>query len=155
MIQASSRLRGFLEDHQIAYSVLAHRRDFTAQETADHTHTSGHCFAKSVVVCADGDFLMAVVPAHHNLDLAELARELRVRTIRLATEDELFELFPDCEVGSEPPFGNLYDLPVYMNPALRASEEITFNAGSHEEAIRMKVEDFEKLVHPRELEVSH
>ncbi len=155
MTQASPRLREYLEKQGVGYQVLAHRRDFRAQCTAQHTHTSGWEFAKTVVIWADGRFLMVVLPAIEQLDLAVVAREVGTSVVRLATEDELFELFPDCEVGSEPPFGNLYDLPVYITPSLRSATTITFNAGSHEEAIRIARRDFERVVGPRRIETWH
>ena len=92
---------------------------------------------------------MAVLPAHHRVDLHKLGRAMGASEIRLATEDEIATICPDCAVGAEPPFGNLYQVPVYVSEDIARDEMITFNAGTHEDVIRMKYADYEDLVHPR------
>ena len=66
----------------------------------------------------------------------------------MAQEGEFKDLFPDCEVGAMPPFGNLYDLPVYVAAALTEDKDIAFNAGTHTDVIKISYSDFEKLVKP-------
>lgn len=152
--RAVGRVRRFLEEREIFFEMLHHRRDYTAQETAQDTHTPGREFAKAVVVCVDGDYLIAALPAHHHVDLEKLRRALSAKHARLATEEEMARLFPDCDVGAEPPFGILYGLPTYLAVALEDDEWITFNAGTHEEVIRMRFRDFERLVHARLIDLS-
>jgi Ala-tRNA(Pro) deacylase len=148
MATASPRVTEFLIQNQIPYLQIHHTPDFTSQETAAHTKTRGQDFAKTVVLRIDDGFGLAVLPAPHRIDFESLRRWLNAAEIRLATEEEMRTLFPDCEVGAEPPLGRLYELPVYVSPTLANDEEITFNAGSHEEAIRMKYEDFARLTQP-------
>ena len=148
MATASPRVTDFLIQHQVPYLQIHHSPDFTSQETAAHTKTPGREFAKTVVLRIDNDFGLAVLPAPHRIDFEALRRWLNAQDIRLATEEEMRSLFPDCEVGAEPPLGGLYELPVYVSPVLARDEEITFNAGSHEEAIRMKYDDFARLTRP-------
>jgi Ala-tRNA(Pro) deacylase len=150
----SKRLTSFLEQKAVPYEVIHHRRRYTAQRTAEEVHVPGIEFAKTVLVWLDGVPSMVVLPAHHHVDLDQLRHLTGARDVDLATEDEMVGLFPDCEVGAEPPFGNLYDLPVYVAAELAADEQITFNAGSHEEVIRMRYEDFERLVDPLLLRLS-
>lgn len=154
MVTVSSKLTAFLDEHGADYEVIHHRRDFTAQHTAADTHTPGQEFAKTVVVLVGDNFAIAVLPAHHRVDLEELRDALGKREVRLASEAEIGRLCPDCEVGAEPPFGNLYYMPVYLSRAMVGNEHITFNAGSHEDAIRMRFADFERLVQPRVLDFS-
>src|SRR5262245_12468429 len=148
MSTASPRLTEFLEKNQVPFQQIHHPVDFTSQETAAHTNTSGRAFAKTVVLRIDDGFGLAVLPAHQRIEFDSLRRWLNAQEIRLATEDEMQRIFPDCEVGAEPPLGRLYELPVYVSPVLARDEEITFNGGSHEEAIRMKYDDFARLTNP-------
>jgi Ala-tRNA(Pro) deacylase len=71
-----------------------------------------------------------------------------VDDVELAREEDFAKLFPGCELGAEPPFGNLYNLPVYVDISLREDAEIVFNAGTHTETIRMAYADFEAIVKP-------
>lgn len=149
------RLEEFLAREHVPYQTIPHRRDYTAQETAADTHTPGRQFAKCVVVAVDDQFVLAVLPAHAKLDPEALRRATNGRTVRLATEDEIARLYPDCEVGAEPPFGNLYGLPVYMSEELRRDRDITFNAGTHEHAARVPLSDFERTVRPHVVRLTH
>jgi len=148
------RLQEFLDKNQVDYEVIHHRTDYRATATAADTETEPEEFAKTVFLWIDGRFAMAVLPALKHVALSKLRRALDAEDVRLASERESAELCPDCDVGAAPPFGNLYDLPVYVSASLAEDEEITFNAGSHEEAIRMGFRDFEQLVRPRILRIS-
>ncbi len=148
MAGLSPRLRSFLESGGVAYETIHHLPDYTAQETASHTRTKGREFAKPVLLRADDRYVMAVVPAHRRVNLDRAREAVGARQVRLAREEEIRDLFPDSDVGAEPPFGNLYGLPVYASPELAEQERITFNAGSHEECIRMRWADYERLVRP-------
>ncbi len=143
-----SRLTDYLEENRIPYLQIHHFPDFTSQETASHTGTPGREFAKTVVLRIDDGFAMAVLPAHHRIDFERLRSWLSASEIRLATEKEMETLFPDCELGAEPPLGGLYELPVYVSPLLAGDEYITFNGGTHEEVIRMKYRDYARLTRP-------
>ena len=95
---------------------------------------------------------MAVSPATVRTDLAKLKAALGAKEVRLASELEFTGLFPDCEVGAMPPFGNLYGVPVYVEASLTKDKEIVFNAGTHEDTIRIKYADYERLVLPKVFE---
>lgn len=148
MAPASTKLMDYLSRNDVPYQQIHHTPDFTSQETAAHTKTPGREFAKTVVLRIDHEFGLAVLPAHHRIDVEALRRWLNAQDVRLATEEEMRSLFPDCDVGAEPPLGSLYELPVYVSPTLARDEEITFNGGSHEEAIRMKYDDFARITRP-------
>ncbi|MHC5011363.1 MAG: aminoacyl-tRNA deacylase [Planctomycetota bacterium] len=143
-----NRLPATLDKEHVDYEVLPHRRDVMAQETAEDTHTPGLAFAKSVVLEAGKRRVLAVLPASKRVNLDRAAAALGEHEVHLAGEDAMEKIFADCEVGAEPPFGNLYGLEVYVDPALAANEVITFNGGTHREAIRMRYEDFARLVKP-------
>ena len=143
------KLFELLENEGVAYEIIRHRADYTAQETAADTHTPGREFAKTVLLdLGDRGPAMAVVPAVFRLDLEKIRRSLGTPRVQLADEDAIRRLCPDCEVGAMPPFGNLYDMPVFVDPTLAADETITFNAGTHEEALRMRFGDYERVVRP-------
>ena len=121
---------------------------FTAVEVAASAHVAGRDFAKTIVVRIDDSFAMVVLPASRRLVLADLRELLQAPPARLATEAEFRDLFPDCEVGAMPLFGNLYGLQVYVAESLAQEKEIAFNAGTHTEVIKLDYLDFDELVHP-------
>ena len=141
-------LRQFLDDHDALYQVIPHPRDFCAQRAAADTFTPGRAFAKCVVLWIDNYYALAVLPADHLVDFQKLLDATGSHEAGLVTEAELRRLFPDCELGAESPFGNLYELPVYAAQQLTEDAWITFNAGTHEEAIRMPYMEFVRLVNP-------
>lgn len=144
-----NRLQTFLDDNAVNYSVIHHRRDFTARETALDTQTPGREFAKTVFVSIDGTYALAVLRGDDLVAPDKLRAATGTEHVELLTEAEMEELCPDCEVGAAPPFGNLWGLPVYASPALEKDHFITFNGGSHADAIRIRFSDYRRLVKPR------
>jgi Ala-tRNA(Pro) deacylase len=138
----------FLDSQHILYQHCIHSPAYTAQGIAHTEHISGKEIAKVVMVTADDNMVMTVLPGSHRIDLDLLKRLLNAGAIRLATESEFRGLFPDCELGAMPPFGNLYHLDVWVDESLKAHTNIVFNAGTHSETIQMSFSDFERLVHP-------
>jgi len=144
----SPRLENFLTQHHVVFQHTAHRPTFTARELARAEHAPSSEVAKAVVFLADGAFGMAVLGANTHIDLNELRHAIGAKSLRLATENELLDLFPDTELGAMPPFGNLYGIPVYVDERLAEEPEIVFNAGTHRDVIHMKYEDFARLAEP-------
>jgi Ala-tRNA(Pro) deacylase len=145
----SERLRKLLERNNIQYEVLPHREAFTSQEVANTSHVAGRLLAKPVIVRESEDrWYMAVVPATEHVSLAAVHRVTGRARGRLATEEELRRLFPDCELGAMPPIGALYGIPSYLDEGLRRNEDIYFQAGNHHEIVRMKFADYERLAGP-------
>lgn len=148
------KLREFLDSNGARYIVISHSPTYTAQEVAASVHIPGRELAKTVMVKTDGNMVMAVLPASYHVDLEMLRTETRSSKVELASEAEFSSLFPDCEVGAMPPFGNLYGVPVYVAEKLAEDEDIAFNAGTHHEVIRMGYGDFARLVQPHVLKFS-
>jgi Ala-tRNA(Pro) deacylase len=144
----SIRLRGLLDENQIPYSVMTHTTAHTAQGAAATMQISGKELAKTVVLWAGEEMILAVLPAPNHVRLDKLGAEVG-KSLRLATEQEFGSLFPDCELGAMPPFGSLYNLPAYVDESLAADEAIIFNAGTHRDAIRMRYDDFVRVAKPR------
>lgn len=144
-----SRLQRLLDEAGVDYTQIHHRRDFRATQTALDTRTPREEFAKTVFVWVDGKPAMAVLPASKHLSPAKLRKALGAKQVRLATELDAKNLCGDCETGAAPPFGVLYDLPVYASRSLEKDEEITFNGGTHEEAFRLAFDDWVRLAKPR------
>ena len=142
------KLKEFLDTAGVKYIVVSHAPAYTAQEVAASAHIPGRELAKTVMVKLDGKMAMAVLPANHVVDFGKLQQLTGAAKAELAAEDEFRSLFPECDVGAMPPFGNLYDLPVYAERSLAEDEEIAFNAGSHKELFRMAYKDFQGLVKP-------
>ncbi len=146
------KVKDFLDTRGVKYITVKHSRAYTAQEIAARAHISGRDFAKTVIVFINGEMAMVVLPATQRIHLQELRDMLGTLDVRLAEEAEFRNAFPDCELGAMPPFGNLYQIPVYVAGPLAEEDEIAFNAGTHTEAIQMFFRDFEALVHPEVLE---
>jgi len=144
----ATKLKEFLDSHEVKYVSIRHSPAFTAAEVATSAHVAGQDFAKTIVVRIDDSFALVVLPASRRLVLADLRELLQTPLVRLATEAEIRGLFPDCELGAMPPFGHLYGLPVYVAESLVNEPEIAFNAGTHTEVIKMNYEDFDGLVRP-------
>jgi Ala-tRNA(Pro) deacylase len=138
----------FLRQTNVAYSAFPHPPAFTAAEEAAVTHTPGVRWAKTVSCFADGRPILAVVPAHFFVNLTRLAEVADAATVRLAREDELTGLFPECETGAMPPFGPLYHQRIFLDTTLALEPIIAFHAGTHRDAVRMHVDDFVDVVRP-------
>jgi Ala-tRNA(Pro) deacylase len=143
-----TKLRKFLDAERTTYEVLSHRQAFTAQETAEAQHVRGVELAKVVMLRSGGQFIMMVLPAPFRVDVDRARAALGKPDAVVATEVEFQGLFPHCEAGAMPPFGNLYGLPVYVDQTLTRDAEIVFNAGTHTQTVKMKYADFARLVHP-------
>ncbi|WP_207061990.1 aminoacyl-tRNA deacylase [Motiliproteus sp. SC1-56] len=141
-------LKQYLDARDVPYVVLTHSPAYTAQEVAQSAHIRGHLLAKSVVLSIDNQLALAVIPASQHIDLVDLKRSIRAFKLDLASEDDFKDLFPGCELGALPPFGNLYGMQVYIAECLAKEAEITFCAGSHSELIQMDYRDFARLVEP-------
>lgn len=142
-------LKEFLDKHHVKYVTSLHSPAFTAPEVAASAHVSGREFAKTVVVKIDGKMALVVVPANDHVDLAHVREVSGANAVDLAGEMEFKDKFPGCEVGAMPPFGNLFDLPVFVAEKLTQLSHIEFNAGSHAEIMQVDYADFARLVQPR------
>jgi Ala-tRNA(Pro) deacylase len=146
----ASRIVRHMEQAGVPVQVRQHPRVVAAQRLAASVHVSGYRVAKSVLVEADGQRVMAVLPAADIVDPARLAAALGAQRVRILHESEFLDLFTECEPGAEPPFGALFGLPVVLDRRLaQARGSLVFRAGSHEEALEMKPEDFLRLERPR------
>jgi Ala-tRNA(Pro) deacylase len=145
----------YLKKSKVKYEVKEHKPTFSAQQMAAVEHEPGKYVAKPVLVKVDGKFVMCVLAACYKVDLKALKSQLGAKSVELAEEEEIGKLCGDCELGAEPPFGNLYDVPTIVDKALDADEHIMFQAGSHDKAVQMKMVDYRKLVNPKVLEFSY
>ena len=143
-----TRLKDYLDENKIKYVKISHSRAYTAQEVAASVHIPGKELAKTVVVKVGDGFAMVVLPASRKINFDRLKTVVGNNEVSLAEEKEFKGLFPDCEVGAMPPFGNLYKQPVYVASALAEDKEIAFNAGTHTDVIKIVYSDFDKLVKP-------
>jgi Ala-tRNA(Pro) deacylase len=147
-VDCRDRLEYYLRENGVPFEVQHHPRVITAQEVAATEHVPGKMLAKVVMVLADGKMVMLALPAPDQVDPEKVGEVLGVGEVRLAEEEEFEDAFPDCEVGAMPPFGNLYDLPVYVEEALAEDETIFFRAGTHTDTMSVRYADFEQLVEP-------
>jgi Ala-tRNA(Pro) deacylase len=142
------RLKTFLDEHRVPYHVLRHHERFVSSEIAEALHVPGQELAKVVMVKVDGRLKMAVLPASVLVDLDAFAKSAGGSRAELASESEFRDAFPDCEVGAMPPFGNLYGIEVWVDTLLTTDRAIVFEAGNHQEAVKLAYRDFARLVRP-------
>jgi Ala-tRNA(Pro) deacylase len=150
----SKKLKEFLDNNKIKFISIQHSKAYTSTEIAASAHIPGKELAKTVLVKLNGKMVMAVIPASHKLKLELLQKAAGCESARLALEEEFKDKFPDCEIGAMPPFGNLYNIEVFVSDELAEDEEIAFNAGTHTELIRLGYKDFERLVNPKKITMS-
>ncbi len=143
------KLKDYLEQNQVRYEVGYHERVYTSQEIAAAMHVPGKELAKVVMVKADGKMVMLVLPGSYQVDTKKLKKVLACKRLGVAKERDFEELFPDCEVGAMPPFGNLYQLEVWVDQVLTEDEFIVFRAGSHVETLKIKYNDYARLINPK------
>jgi Ala-tRNA(Pro) deacylase len=144
-------LKEYLDNHHVKYSCVSHSRAFTAQEVAESAHVSGKNMAKTVIVKIDNQLAMVVLPAHDYINFDALKAVTGAVTIDLASESEFKSKFPECDAGAMPPFGNLYEMPVYASSRLSQHHQMVFSAGTHIELMQLAYADFERLVKPKVL----
>jgi Ala-tRNA(Pro) deacylase len=147
-MDCKSKLEKYLRENGVEFKAVTHPTAYTAQEIAAAERVPGRQFAKVAMVMADGKMMMLVLPASHRVDFPKLRAVLQVKDAHLAKEGEFANIFPDCDTGAMPPFGNLYDVPVYADTSLTADPEIVFNAGTHRETLRIKYADYARLAQP-------
>ncbi len=150
----SQRLQDFLNQSGVRFQVLTHPNAYTVAAIGAVTHIPRKEFAKIVMVRVDGHLCMAVIPGSRHLDVGALKSALGAKSAMLVSEHDFESTFPDCELGAMPPFGVLYNLPVYVDEHLREDKNIFFNAGSHRELVKITYRDFERLQKPQVLRIA-
>ncbi len=147
-MDCKKRLEKYLRDNGVEFQAMTHRTAFTAQEMAAAQGVKGQLVAKVTMVNADGRLAMLVLPASYRIDFAKVKEVLGVQEVRLALETEFEGRFPDCDTGAMPPFGNLYDVPVFVDRSLTRDPEIVFQAGTHRDAMKIAYVDYARLARP-------
>jgi Ala-tRNA(Pro) deacylase len=152
---AANRVHELLDEHGVEYEVHTHPRAVSANRLAAAEEVTGWDVAKPVMLSVGGELAMAVVPAPVTVDLDKASEALGHAEVRLAHEDEFADRFPDCEVGAEPPFGNLYGIAVFLDEGLRARHEMVCRDGTHTQTITLATSDFVKVVGPEILDLAY
>ena len=148
------KLETFLKEGGFNFEKHTHPKTYTSQELAHEEHVSGYIVAKPVIVKGSTEYTMCVLPAPKHLDLTRVADVLMESEVRLATESEMAELFPDCELGAEPPVGSLFGMKTIMDTNLKDDDFLVMQAGTHTEAIKMRREDWERCCEPTEAQIA-
>jgi Ala-tRNA(Pro) deacylase len=147
-MKCRERLESYLRENGVPYEILPHRQVFTMQEVAAELHVPGRQVAKVILASADDKMVMLVLPAPYRVNTDRVRELVGAREVRRAGEDEFAALFPDCDTGAMPPFGNLYDLPIYVDPSLCEESHIVFRTGTHRESMKLAYDDFARLAQP-------
>ena len=141
-------LDDFLKYARVPFTTFQHAEAFSAQKQAAKSHVPGRSWAKTVICFADDEPIAAVVPAHLMVDLERVRALARAVTLRLAREQELADLCPDCELGAVSPFTSRWGMRVFVDQSFVGDPEMVFSAGTHTDAIRMHYGDFADLTRP-------
>jgi Ala-tRNA(Pro) deacylase len=144
----SQKMMNFFKTNNVHFEIMNHPRAYSAQRTAQVTHTPGRMVAKPVILQVDNSLKMIVMPADEKIDIMHMMDIFKTKNVRLVNEREFTNVFDDCEIGGMPPLGNLYGIDTFVAKDLTKDETIAFNGGDHYELIRMMYKDFERLVHP-------
>jgi Ala-tRNA(Pro) deacylase len=142
-------LQDYLDTKGISYRLSTHGTAYTSQDLAAQEHIAGRKVIKPVVICVDGKPCLCALPASHRVDLMRLRKQLNANTVELVDEAQLQKLFPDCELGAEPPVGKLYGMPTVMDASLLLDDQVTFQAGSHTTAVTLSMRDYQRLTEPQ------
>ena len=148
------KLRELLDRHEVPYVTITHSPAYTAQQIAQTAHIPGGEMAKTVVVKVDGQLVLAVLPASRHVDLNIFREAIGGTDVELANERDFLQTFTGCELGAMPPFGNLWDVPVFVSDELADHEFITFNAGTHTELVQLRYADFDRIAKPKVVSLS-
>jgi Ala-tRNA(Pro) deacylase len=148
-MSVAKKLEEILKANKAKYEKIVHAETFTSQHTAQAEHAPGKTVAKVVMVKADGKDAMLVVPSTHKLDLGKVKKYLGAKDARLASEEEFARLFPDCEKGAMPPFGELYSVPLFVDESMTHNDAIVFNAGTHRESLKMPYREYDRVAKPK------
>jgi len=149
------KLLELLEEKHVPYKLSEHRPTFTSQTMAQVEHEPGRFVAKPVVIKADGEYYLCVLSAAHKIDMEALKDQMGADSLELASEKEIAEIFEDCEIGAEPPFGKAYGLETIMDTSLEDADHILFQAGEHDRSVRISLDDYKRLETPRILSFSY
>jgi Ala-tRNA(Pro) deacylase len=141
----SSTVKSYIEKQAVPFEVIAHKHTRSSKESAGAAHVEHHHVAKAVIVKERDEYMMVVVPGDFHVHLGKL-HQLLEREVGLATENELVQLFPDCEIGAIPPLGTAYKLITLVDRSLLNRSEIYFESGDHEHLIKVTGEEFAHLL---------
>lgn len=142
------RVPEVLTEQHVPYELIVHPPAFTSRKRARFLHVPGRHLAKCVLLARPRDFVLAVLPATHQVDLEKLSAVFE-QPVRLATDLEVADVFRDCEWGVLMPFGTQYGLPTLLDETFDPDDYMVFEAYSHAVTIRMSCRDFERLEKPR------
>ena len=147
-MKCRERMEAYLSENGVPFEVMTHSQAYTMQEVAAALQVPGGQVAKVVMVKADGEMVMLVLPAPHRLDFPDVLATLGAKEVSLAKEEDFAELFPDCATGAMPPFGSLYDVPTYVDQAQAEEVNIVFRIGTHRETMKLAYTDYARLAQP-------
>ena len=147
-MKCRERMEKYLRENGVGFEVKTHEQAFTMQEVAAALHVPGNQVAKVVIVCADKEKVMLVLPAPYRMNVDLVRDMVGANKVRLAKEEEFADLFPDCATGAMPPFGNLYGVPIYVDRSMAEEPDMVFRIGTHRETMKITYADFIRLAQP-------
>ncbi|CAN5348161.1 YbaK/EbsC family protein [soil metagenome] len=151
---ATRRTIEFLDGNKVKYVIVKHSPAFAAQDVAASAHVPARTFAKTIAVKLHGQLALAVVPATRQVDIGLLRMASGAKQVEIADASELPKRFEGCQLGTMPPFGNLFGMDTYVEATLAKRAFIAFNAGSHTDVVILRFSDYQRLAHPKLARIS-
>ncbi len=151
----AATIQAYLESHDVQYQVIEHPRTDNVKQAAVVAHIPPEQLARPVLLGDDVNYLLAVIPANHRLDLDRL-NQVMARSLEMVDGEELELTFGDCEKGAIPPIGEAYGVDTVLDASLSHQASIYFEAGDHQHLVHMPGDDFRRLMeHVPRVQVSH
>ena len=150
----AARVREYLMTHGIGYEIHEHAETYTAQELASVEHVPGRQVAKVVMLRIGTELAMAVLRAPDHVSIGKAQIVFGTDEVRIASELDFLEAFPDCALGTVPPFGNLYGMATYVDERLLEADDIICAAGSRTLSMQLATNDWYKLVEPATVDIA-
>lgn len=138
-------VRNYLKSQDIDYMEMYHPREIAASRIAERAHVSGEQVIKAVLIKGDTGYRLLMIPSTCRADLSELSHQFHER-LGLATEEEIGEIFKDCDTGALPAVGQAYGLRVCYDDTLAQQPDIYFEAGDHETLVHINNREFNRLM---------
>ncbi len=136
-----------LQSHGVPFETIEHEPVFTSDQAATVRGITADAGAKSLLLNADGSFVLCILPGSSKLDTKRVKKLLNVKDLRFAKPEEVLTVM-GCEVGACYPFGNLLGVTTFVDPSLSKHEIISFSTGVHTKSIKIKWSDYEKVTKP-------
>lgn len=141
----ASTLAKRLSSKNCEYDIIRHPYSLSSMATAQAAHIPGDRLAKTLLLEDDSGYVAAVIPSSYHLQMSAICDQTG-RKLVMAHEDEIREVFKDCDLGAIPPVAMEYGMRTYVDDSLMKEPDVYFEAGDHQELVHMRIDQFATLM---------